>query len=67
MYGNDSDRQELQTTTVTVGPTDIKSLNRTPVLRAKSERLGIKKLRRRSIPWVAYNGATTDAEGQLRT
>jgi hypothetical protein len=29
-------------------------------------KLGIKQLRRRSIPWVAYNGAMNDAEGQVR-
>jgi hypothetical protein len=59
--------QEPQTTTVTAGPMDTKSLNRTPVLRATSENLGIKKQRRKSIPWEAYNGAKNDAEGQLRT
>jgi hypothetical protein len=31
------------------------------------KRLDIKKWRRRSIPWVEYNGAKNDAEGQLRT
>jgi hypothetical protein len=30
-------------------------------------KLGNKKLRRISIPWVAYNGAKNNVEGQLRT
>jgi hypothetical protein len=34
LYGEASDRQELQTTTATAGPMDTKSLNRTQVLRA---------------------------------
>jgi hypothetical protein len=46
---------------------DTKSLNRTPVLRATSENMGIKKQRQRLIPREAYNGAKNDAEGQLRT
>jgi hypothetical protein len=67
LYGNVSDQQELQITTVIAGPTDSKSLNRTPVLHATLGKLGIKKLQRKSIPWVEFNGAKNDAEGQLRT
>jgi hypothetical protein len=46
---------------------DTKLLNHTIVLHATLEKLGIKKLRQESIPWVEFNGAKNDAEGQLRT
>jgi hypothetical protein len=31
------------------------------------KKMGIKKQRRKSIPWEAYNGAKNDTEGQLKT
>jgi hypothetical protein len=67
MYGNVSDQQEPQTTTVIAGRTDSKSLNRTLVLHATLGKLDIKKLQQRSTPWVEFNGEKNDAEGQLRT
>jgi hypothetical protein len=37
------------------------------VLHAMLGKLDIKKLQRKSTPWVEFNGAKNDAEGQLRT
>jgi hypothetical protein len=54
-------------TTFIAGRTDSKSLSRTPVPHAMLGKLGIKKMRQESTPWVEYNGAKNDAEGQLRT
>jgi hypothetical protein len=62
LYGKVSDQQELQTTTVIAGRTDTKFQNPTPVLHATLEKLGIKKLRQRSTPWVEFNGAKNDAK-----
>jgi hypothetical protein len=42
-------------------------LSHTPVLHAMLEKLGIKRMRQESTPWVEYNGAKNDTEGQLRT
>jgi hypothetical protein len=56
-----------QDQTVIAGRTDSKSLSRTPVLHAMLEKLGIKRMRQELTPWVEYNGAKNDTEGQLRT
>jgi hypothetical protein len=67
MYGKGSNQQEPQTTTVISICTDTKSLKHTQVPQATLGKLGIKKLRQRSTPWVEFNGAKNDADGQLMT